>query len=55
MNAQPELAGRSIVLAVTGGVAAYKAAELARLLIKDGAHVSVVMTEAAGHFVGAAT
>ena len=55
MNAQPELAGRSVVLAVTGGVAAYKAAELARLLIKDGAHVRVVMTEAASHFVGAAT
>ena len=55
MNAQPELAGRSIVLAVTGGVAAYKAAELARLLIKDGARVRVVMTEAASHFVGAAT
>ena len=43
------------MLGVTGGVAAYKAAELARLLVKAGATVDVVMTEAAGHFVGAAT
>lgn len=59
MSAKPEpsaeLAGRTIVLAVTGGVAAYKSAELARLLIKDGARVRVVMSEAATHFIGAAT
>ena len=55
MNSVPELSGRSILLGVSGGVAAYKAAELARLLVKAGARVRVVMTEAAGHFVGAAT
>lgn len=46
---------RRIILGVTGGVAAYKAAELARLLVKAGVDVQVVMTEAARHFVGAAT
>jgi phosphopantothenoylcysteine decarboxylase/phosphopantothenate--cysteine ligase len=42
-----ELAGKRIVLGVTGGIAAYKAAELLRLLVKEGAEVQVVMTEAA--------
>ena len=46
---------KRIILGVTGGVAAYKAAELARLMVKDGLDVQVVMTEAARHFVGAAT
>ena len=46
---------KRIVLGVTGGVAAYKSAELARLLVKAGLDVQVVMTEAASHFVGAAT
>jgi phosphopantothenoylcysteine decarboxylase/phosphopantothenate--cysteine ligase len=46
---------KRIVLGITGGVAAYKAAELARLLIKDGLDVQVVMTTAATHFVGPAT
>ena len=46
---------RRIVLGVTGGVAAYKAAELTRLLVKAGADVDVVLTESATHFVGAAT
>ena len=46
---------RRIVLGVTGGVAAYKAAELVRLLVKAGATVDVVLTESAAHFVGAAT
>ncbi len=55
MKSVPELSGRSILLDISGGVAAYKAAELARLLVKAGARVRVVMTEAAGHFVGAAT
>ncbi len=50
-----ELDDRRIVLGVTGGVAAYKAAELARLLVKAGAAVDVVMTEAAGHFVTSTT
>ncbi|MBI5330905.1 MAG: bifunctional phosphopantothenoylcysteine decarboxylase/phosphopantothenate--cysteine ligase CoaBC [Betaproteobacteria bacterium] len=47
--------GKRILLGVTGGVAAYKAAELARLLTKDGFEVRVVMTEAARHFIGPAT
>jgi len=47
--------GKRIVIGVTGGIAAYKAAELVRLLVKAGAHVEVVLTEAGGHFVGAAT
>ena len=46
---------KRIVLGVTGGVAAYKAAELARLLVKSGIDVQVVCTRAALHFVGAAT
>ena len=46
-----ELSGRRIALGVTGGIAAYKAAELVRLLVKQGAHVQVVMSEAATHFV----
>lgn len=49
------MAKRRIVLGITGGVAAYKAAELARLLVKDGMEVQVVMTEAATRFIGAAT
>lgn len=50
-----ELAGKRIVLGVTGGIAAYKAAELTRLLVKSGTAVDVVMTDAAMRFVGAAT
>ena len=50
-----EIANKRIVLGVTGGIAAYKAAELARLLVKAGATVDVVMTEAATRFVGATT
>ena len=46
-----ELAGKHIVLGLTGGVACYKSAELCRLLVKEGATVQVVMTEAAGHFI----
>lgn len=49
------LANKRIVLGVTGGVAAYKAAELVRLCVKAGARVDVVLTEAGAHFVGAAT
>ena len=51
----PPLAGRHLVLGVTGGVAAYKAAQLVRDLQRAGASVQVVMTEAATHFVGTAT
>jgi len=50
-----ELLGKKIVLGITGGIAAYKAAELTRLLLKQGAEVQVVMTEAATHFVGPVT
>lgn len=46
-----ELAGKHIVLGLSGGVACYKSAELCRLLIKEGATVQVVMTEAAEHFI----
>jgi len=48
-------AGRRIVLGVTGGVAAYKAAYLARRFIENGARVRTVLTPAAQQFVGAAT
>lgn len=50
-----DLQGKHILLAVTGGVAAYKSAELTRLLVKAGATVQVVLTEAASRFVGEAT
>lgn len=46
---------KRLVLGVTGGVAAYKAAELARLLVKRGIDTQVVCTAAARHFVGPAT
>ena len=46
-----ELAGRHILLGLTGGAACYKAAELCRLLVKSGATVQVVMTEAACQFI----
>jgi phosphopantothenoylcysteine decarboxylase/phosphopantothenate--cysteine ligase len=49
------LTGKRILLGITGGIAAYKAAELTRLLVKGGADVRVVMTEAATRFIGAAT
>ncbi len=50
-----ELKGKRVVLGVTGGIAAYKAAELVRLLVKQGAEVQVAMTEGASHFVTATT
>ena len=40
-----------LILGITGGIAAYKAAELLRLLIKQGVEVQVAMTEAACHFI----
>lgn len=49
------LAGRRVLLGVTGGIAAYKAAILARLLTRAGAEVTTVLTEAATRFVGADT
>jgi len=45
------LQGRNIILGVTGGIAAYKAVELLRLLTKAGASVHVIMTRAATEFV----
>ena len=45
------LAGKKVLLGITGGIAAYKSAELVRLLIKAGAEVRVVMTPAAREFV----
>ena len=51
-NVEPlDLAGRHLVLGLSGGIACYKAAELCRALIKAGATVQVVMTEAAGQFM----
>jgi phosphopantothenoylcysteine decarboxylase/phosphopantothenate--cysteine ligase len=49
------LYGRRVLLGITAGIAAYKAAELARLLIRDGAEVQVVMTDSASEFIGPIT
>ena len=46
-----DLLGKRIVLGLTGGIACFKAAELCRSLIKAGAQVQVVMTEAAAQFI----
>lgn len=51
MTEQTPLDGKKIVLGVTGSIAAYKAADLIRLLIKAGAEVKVVMTQAASEFI----
>jgi len=45
------LTNKKIVLGVTGGIAAYKAAELTRALIKAGAQVKVIMTKSAAEFI----
>ncbi len=49
------LAGKRIVLGVTGGIAAYKAVEVCRRLVDAGAHVVPVMTAGAEHFIGRTT
>jgi phosphopantothenoylcysteine decarboxylase/phosphopantothenate--cysteine ligase len=49
------LKGKEVVLGVTGCIAAYKAAELVRLIVKEGANVQVVMTESSKEFVSALT
>ena len=49
------LAGKRIVLGVTGGIAAYKAVEICRRLVDAGAHVIPVMTSGARHFLGTTT
>jgi phosphopantothenoylcysteine decarboxylase/phosphopantothenate--cysteine ligase len=51
----PPYAGRRILLGVSGGIASYKSAWLARLLTKAGAEVDVVLTRAATEFIGAVT
>jgi phosphopantothenoylcysteine decarboxylase/phosphopantothenate--cysteine ligase len=45
------LKGKNIVLGITGGIAAYKAAELTRTLIKEGAQVKIIMTKSAAEFI----
>jgi len=51
MDAMASLVNKKIVLGISGGIAAYKSAELARALIQEGAQVQVVMTEAAQQFI----
>ncbi len=51
----PSLEGRRVLLGVSGGIAAYKTAELCRLLVRCGATVQVMMTAAARRFVGEVT
>jgi phosphopantothenoylcysteine decarboxylase/phosphopantothenate--cysteine ligase len=55
MESRRPYAGRRVVLGVTGGIASYKSAWLARLLTLAGAEVDVVMTRSALEFVGAVT
>ena len=55
MTERQDLAGKHIVLGLSGGIACYKAAELTRALVKAGATVQVVMTEAAEQFITAVT
>lgn len=49
------LEGRAVLLGVTGGIAAYKSAELARLLVKEGSSVQVIMTDSAKCFISPLT
>ncbi|MEE9222359.1 MAG: bifunctional phosphopantothenoylcysteine decarboxylase/phosphopantothenate--cysteine ligase CoaBC [Nitrosomonadaceae bacterium] len=55
MTKIPLLYTRRLLLGLTGGVAAYKAAEIARLLVQENVDVQPVMTESACRFVGPAT
>jgi phosphopantothenoylcysteine decarboxylase/phosphopantothenate--cysteine ligase len=50
-----EMTGREILLGVSGGIAAYKSADLCSKLVQAGASVSVVMTESAAQFIGPTT
>ncbi|MEM6319619.1 MAG: bifunctional phosphopantothenoylcysteine decarboxylase/phosphopantothenate--cysteine ligase CoaBC [Bacteroidota bacterium] len=50
-----QLKGKKILLGITGSIAAYKSASLVRLLIKEGAEVQVLMTEAATEFISPLT
>ena len=49
------LRGAHIVLGVTGGIAAYKAADLTSKLVQSGATVDIILSESARHFIGEAT
>ncbi len=51
----PSIAGREVLLGVSGGIAAYKAADLASKLVQAGAKVSVVLTDSATRFIGRTT
>ena len=55
MSEAQQLMGKHVLLGLSGGIACYKSAELTRLLIKAGATVQVVMSEAAEHFITAVT
>jgi len=55
MTSPSPLAGKRIVLGVTGGIAAYKAIDITRRLVDAGAHIVPIMTDAAQHFVGTTT
>ncbi|MFZ1711911.1 MAG: flavoprotein, partial [Nitrosomonas sp.] len=55
MDIHTQFKGRRVLLGITGGIAAYKSAELVRLLVQEGFAVQVVMTESACHFIGPIT
>jgi phosphopantothenoylcysteine decarboxylase/phosphopantothenate--cysteine ligase len=55
MGNRLDLAGKHLVLGLSGGIACYKAAELARELVRAGATVQCVMTQAAEQFITATT
>lgn len=50
-----DLTNKTILLGVTGGIAAYKSASLASMLVKKGAEVRVIMTEHAANFINPIT
>lgn len=50
-----QIAGKNILLGVTGSISAYKSADLCRLLVKNGANVKVIMTNAATDFISPLT
>ena len=52
---QINLNGKSVLLGVTGSISAYKACDLARLFVKAGVEVHIVMTPSAERFVSALT
>lgn len=55
MPTDSPLAGREVLLGVSGGIAAYKAADLTSKLVQAGARVTAVLTEAATRFIGKTT